>query len=107
MRYERDDSLSKAAGLVWQRVRALPEFTAERGRLVAMATALCADRDVEEMRSLGGFSAVLERLIEQLPEACRVNHGSKLIPLSVSSALRAEIPSMRYDVQVALSRRAV
>jgi hypothetical protein len=33
-----------------------------------------------------------------------MNVGSKLLPASVASELRAEIPAMRFDVQRALSR---
>jgi hypothetical protein len=56
------------------------------------------------MRQLGGYSGVLERLVGELPQECHANVGSKLLPASVASELRAEIPAMRFDVQRALSR---
>ena len=100
MRYESESRVwSTAARIVSDRVRALPEFSKFRGSLVRDAVALCRGKTVAEMRELGGFSSVLQKLIEALPESSDANVGSKLLHCSVRSELRLDVPSMRGEVQ--------
>jgi hypothetical protein len=104
MRYESESKVwSTAAAIVRGRVRAMPEFSARRREIVAEAVAFCRGRDVAAMRAVGGFSAVLARLVDASPAACHVNVGSKLIPTTVASELNYEIAGMREDVQRTLA----
>jgi hypothetical protein len=104
MRYESESRVwSTAARIIRDRVRTLPEFQEARAAVVAHAIAACRGRDVTAMRELGGFSEVLRRIVDALPERYRVNVGSPLLPSTVASELGFEIPSMRADVQFALA----
>lgn len=106
MTTEHDDSLNRAAAIIHKRICGLPEFAAARGMVVAVTLAECRGRDVSAMRELGGFSAVLERNIDALPDKFRLNYGSKLLRRSVVDTLRAFVPSMREEVQAQLAREA-
>lgn len=104
MRYESESATwGIAARTISHRIRALPEFTEARARVVAAAVVACAGRDVAGMRELGGFSAVVEREIASLPERFRVNHGSKLLPTTVVDELASDLGTMRREVQQRVS----
>lgn len=102
-RYERDDSLSRAARIIRERICALPEFAHARNEVVTAAFVECRGCDVPAMRALGGFTAVIERQIAALPEKYRINHGSKLLPCTVVDTLLEFVPAMREEVQLQLS----
>lgn len=107
MRYEGESrTWSTAAAIVRDRVRALPEFARLRAELVATAVERCRGKSVAEMRALGGFSGVLHALTDALPDACRVNVGSKLLPWSLATELAAEVGNMRGEVQARLAKDA-
>ncbi len=103
MLYERDDSLSRAARIISERIRALPEFAEARGLVVLAATTECRGKSVSELRELGGFSEVVRRHISALGEKYRVNHGSKMWPFSVVDELKLGVPAMREAVQIGCS----
>lgn len=92
-----------AARIVAERVRSLPHFGTARAAIVKAAVELCRGKCVADMRLLGGFSGVLERLVGELPQECHANVGSKLLPSSVAAELRGEIPAMRSEVQRTLA----
>jgi hypothetical protein len=104
VRYERDDSLSVACAAVGSRVRALPEFNEAQEIVIGRAVAVCRGLSVATMRAIGGFSCEIRRQIEALPDAYRVNHGSKMFPRTVVDELRAAVPEMREEVQTILAR---
>lgn len=104
-RFERDDSLSRAARIIRARISALPEFAEARSLVVNAAIAECRDKDVDGMRELGGFSAVVRRQIDALPDAYRVNYGSKLLPRTVVDTLKDFVPAMRGEVQWTIARQ--
>jgi hypothetical protein len=101
--FERDDSLSRAANLIRERISALPEFAHARSEVVVAAIADCRGRNVAEMRALGGFSEVIRRHVDALPATYRLNYGSKLLPRTVVDTLRDFVPAMREEVQWALA----
>lgn len=103
-RFERDDSLSRAAAIVSERVRALPEFAHARSLVVAGAFDECRGRSVGEMRALGGFTEVLRRHVAALPGPYHADRGSRLLPRSVASELLAVLPALREELQLALCR---
>jgi hypothetical protein len=103
MRYERDDSLGRAARIISDRIRKLPEFGEARRLVVLAAIAECRGKTVAEMRELGGFSEVVRRHIAALGAAYRVNHGSQMWPFSVADELKLNVPKMREAMQLALA----
>ncbi len=99
MRYERDNSLSNAVGIIRFRIKGLREYFEGKDRVVKAACDICRDKDVEGMKALGGFSAVAARIIAELPEEYRANRGSKMFPTSVADILREEIPNILNEVK--------
>lgn len=89
-RYEGESrTWGTAAREISKRIRAMPEFTEARELVIAAAVAECHGCDVPAMRALGGFTAVITRHIAALPERFRAPVGSKLLPATVASELRA------------------
>ena len=101
-RYERDDSLSRAARIIRERICALPEFARARSIVVMGALAECRGRDIPGMRALGGFTAVILRHVDALPEQYMINYGSELLPRTVADMLAECAGAMREELQRAL-----
>lgn len=78
-----------AAREISKRIRAMPEFAEAREIVIAATVAECRGCDVPAMRALGGFTAVIGRHIAALPDQFRTPVGSKLLPATVASELRA------------------
>lgn len=94
---------SIAARAVSERIRARPEFIEARQLALETALGLCRGRDVEGLRQLGGFTAVIERTIRELPEQFHLPVGSKLLPATVVTELLSVIPALRFELQRTLS----
>jgi len=106
--YERDDSLSRAAEIIRERICALPEFARARSLVVTGALDECRGRDVASMRELGGFTNVILRHVDALPEQYRINYGSELLPRTVVDTLKEFHPAMRAELQgILCAERAV
>lgn len=104
--YESDSAWwGRAARIIRERIVALPEYTEARGFVLAAAFAVCRGRNVDEMRDLGGFTEVLRRAVQALPEQYRVDHGSQMFPSTVVSQLETyDLPALREELQWALVR---
>jgi hypothetical protein len=106
MRYERDDSLSKAAAYISQNIRTLPEFARARSIVMSGALTVVRGAGVEDMRTLGGYSNVIRRQIEALPDEFKANRGSKLLSRSVIDELKFTVPELREALQFILWRES-
>lgn len=105
--YEREPNWAgRAHAIIRERICALPEFARARSLVVMGALDECRGRDVAGMRELGGFSEVIRRHIAALPDAYRVDYGSKFFPRTVADILRDFVPAMREELQSTLARVA-
>lgn len=102
-RYQREDWPGRAHAIIRNRVCALPEFAHARGLVVSQALDECQGLTVAELRERGGFSGVIRRHIDALPDCYRQEYGSRLYPHSVVDVLRGLVPQMREELQFALA----
>lgn len=105
MRYEREDWPSRAMRIIYDRTRALPEYTAARAYVEIRAYLVCRDQNVAGMRALGGFSEVLRAAIDELPVQYRAHTGSAMFAWSVTDQLRSEIETLRAELQFRVASR--
>jgi len=103
--FARDDTdWGKAVAAIRERICALPEFAHARSQALTEAIDVCRYHTVAEMRELGGFSEVIRRRIDALPDKYRHDYGSQLLPRSVVDILREFIPQLRGELQWNLSQ---
>lgn len=105
MRMETKDPLNAAAGIVSDRIRALPEFVEARKAVVSGVADEIAGLDVPAMIALGGISQVVARHIEGLSDRYREDHGSQMWPWTIVDELGLLKGELRMDAQMMATRQ--
>lgn len=107
MRYERDDSLTRAAVIIRDRIHGLPEFARARSEVIESALARIREHggaSVPTLRALGGLTQIAVDAVDALPAKYRLNYGSRMWPRSVRDELRAFHPELRCELQGILAK---
>lgn len=83
------DPLSIAASLISDKIRQLPEFAEAKDLVIAGVAAKVAGATVEDMRAMGGFTAIIKDQVDALDNRFRKSHGSEIWRSSVVNELRS------------------
>jgi hypothetical protein len=103
-RFLRDTSLSDAAAIVGNRVRADARYKAARESIIENIVRRCLALSTEGFRCAGGRSMIAAEEVLAFLNSCPaadvdVDLGSKLFPLTVRDAIEADVASIATDAR--------
>ena len=92
-----------------ERVRSHPAYSPAKLLCITLAADAARGKDPEAMRLLGGWTAIVNRAIDQAAHEepiLNFDLGSKMFPRTMADELHVELPDIRDDAKDILNHEA-